>query len=363
LVQNAAGTLFGTTVGGGKKCLLRKFDHNVCGTVFKLNKVGKETVLYRFTGAPDGGWPYSRLVRDAAGNLYGTTAYAGDSSCSHGCGIVFKVDSTGKETVLYSFTGRPDGANPYAGLVRDAAGNLYGTALGGRRGFGVVFNVDSTGKETVQYGFTGSEGDDPLGGLFRDGAGNLYGTTVTGGTGCAHYACGTVFKLSKTGKETVLYSFTGPPDGANPYSGLVRDAAGSVYGTTVNGGTGTECGGSCGTVFKVDSAGKETVLHSFTGGTDGAGPLAGVVLDAQGNLYGTTYYGGSGKCNDGVGVGCGTVFKVDSTGKETVLYNFTGGSDGAGPRAGLLRDSAGNLYGTAFIAGAFGGGVVFKLTP
>ena len=155
-----------------------------------------------------------------------------------------------------------------------------------------------------------------------------------------------------------------PPGREPSRSRLVRDAAGNLYGTTVNGGTGTECGGSCGTVFKVDSTGKETVLHSFTGGTDGASPLAGVVLDAQGNLYGTTYYGGTGKCNDEVGVGCGTIFKVDKFGKETVLYNFTGGSDGAGPRdAGLLRDAAGTLYGTATIGGASGDGVVFKLTP
>jgi len=178
-----------------------------------------------------------------------------------------------------------------------------------------------------------------------------------GGSGC-----GVVFKLDTTGKEIVLHSFTGGADGAAPSTaaGLVRDNAGNLYGTTFTGGQG-KCPSGCGVIFKLSTTGKVTVLHSFTGGADGAGPEAGLVRDIVGNLYGTTSSGGNLAC--GGGSGCGVVFKLDTTGKETVLHRFTGGKDGAIPAGRLVRDNAGNLYGTAQLRGAFLHGVVFKLTP
>jgi len=313
-------------------------------------------VLHSFTGTPDGSSPGASLLRDTAGNLYSTTTKGGSSNyCNGGCGTVFKVDSSGKETVLYSFTGAPDGKFPLASLVRDAAGNLYGITVNGGSfsDYGTVFKVDSSGKETVLHRFTGApDGQNPYGFLFRDAAGNLYGTTTFGGDGNCNIdyspGCGTVFKVDSTGKETVLYSFQGGEDGAYPAEGLVQDQAGNFYSTT-NGGGGGSCAGGCGTVFKLSKTGKETVLHRFTGTpNDGEYATGGVILDAAGNLYGTTSYGGA--YNDG------TVYKVSKTGKETVLYSFTGGNDGGQPlMVMLVRDAAGNLYGTtdAFLGNVF----------
>jgi uncharacterized repeat protein (TIGR03803 family) len=266
--------------------------------------------------------------------------------------VVFEVDTTGKETVLHTFRpGRSkDGSYPTGGLVRDAKGNLYGaTSAGGATGNGTVFKLDKTGKETVLYSFCPmkncADGASPNGDLVRDPSGNLYGTTTTGG----YYSYGVVFKVSETGKETVLYTFTGGADGGEPAAGLVRDAAGNLYGTT------PESSPGAGVVFKVSETGKETVLYTFTGGADGSIPRARLVRDSAGNLYGTTFYGGS---------HYGVVFKLDTTGKETVLYTFTGGADGRNPEAGLVRDAAGSLYGTTVLGGfSYGYGVVFELTP
>jgi uncharacterized repeat protein (TIGR03803 family) len=316
-------------------------------------------VLYSFSGGTDGHQPQAGgLVSDAAGNLYGTTYLGG----AYGQGVLFKLDATGRETVLHAFTGGSDGQNPDANLIRDAEGNLYSTAFGGMYGWGVVFKIDSSGKETVLYSFTGgTDGGTPFGGLIRDQAGNLYGTTLSGGSFvCARQSgCGTVFKLTQTGQETVLYSFQGGPDGQGPL-GVVAGTAGNLYGTTEEGGGSSFCLYGCGTVFKLDRSGVETVLYSFTGQGDGLFPLAGLVGDPAGNLYGTTYLGGA----DGYGV----VFKIDGTGNEMVLHNFTGGADGATPAASLLRDGAGNLYGTTISGGdltcnLLGCGVVFRLDP
>jgi uncharacterized repeat protein (TIGR03803 family) len=324
---------------------------------------------------------------------------------------VFKLDPSGKETVLYSFTGtNGDGANPSAGLIMDSAGNSYGTTqfggvpscyafFGSNPGCGTVFKLDPSGKETVLYSFTGTNGDgaQPTAGLTMDNAGNLYGTTPLGGItsgNCPNSStnpsappppgCGTVFKVDPSGKETVLYSFTlTNGDGAQPSAGLIMDNAGNLYGTTPYGGVGVTSSScsifvtgppippGCGTVFKLDPSGHETVLYSFTGmNGDGAFPKAGLIMDSSGNLYGTTPFGGvtatsSGSCS-GSGpppAGCGTVFKLDPSGHETVLYSFTGtNGDGANPAAGLIMDSAGNLYGTT-AGGSPGAGTVFKLDP
>ena len=296
------------------------------------------TVLHQFKG-PDGASPYGSLIL-RNGSLYGMTRDGG----AHGNGTVFKLTNT-TEKLLYSFSGAPDGAHPLRDLSRDSAGNLYGaTALGGTSGGGTVFKLDAKKNETVLYSFTGgADGEQPQSGLLRDSAGNLYGTTVLGGD--ANY--GTVFKIDTTGTQTVLHSFGGDADGEFPYSGVIQDAAGNLYGTT--GGDGIS---SLGTVFKVDSSGQETVLYSFKGGADGEQPMGGVIRDSAGNLYGTTYLGGSGS---------GTVFKLDKNGNESVLYSFAGSADGANPLGGLVRDKAGTLFGTTENGGAENVGTVFEV--
>jgi uncharacterized repeat protein (TIGR03803 family) len=376
LVRDAAGNLYGTTtVGGDLAC---EYDGVMpgCGTVFRLDPTGKETVLHSFTGAPDGADLVSGLTGDSTGHFYGTTRFGGGTGCSgSGCGVVFKVTKAGKETVLYTFTGGDDGDYPDS-LIRDATGNLYGTTfLGGGTGCnvsgcGTVFKMTKAGKETVLYRFTGGDDGAYPGGLIRDAKGNLYGTAAGGGdmSDCDGSGCGVVFRLSQTGKETVLYRFTGGADGAYP-GGLIRDAKGNLYGTA-GGGDMSDCTG-CGVVFKLAPNGKETVLHSFTGPPDGRIP-EGLLRDSTGNLYGTTAEGGDSNCIEGGG--CGTIFKVDPTGKETVLYTFTGSPDGELPLAVLIMDASGNLYGTTAFGGnpnspCFDGthitgcGVIFKLAP
>ena len=250
--------------------------------------------------------------------------------------------------MLHSFAGGTDGAYPAAGLVFDKKGNLYGTTKEGGGHNGTVFKLTPSGKETVLYNFSGnSDGYYPEAGLILDAKGNFYGTTTLGGG----YFGGTVFKVTPSGKEAVLYRFCSQnncTDGSTP-GGLVFDANGNLYGATNSGG-----GTNNGTVFKLTPSRKETVLYSFTGGTDGAFP-SGLVLDEKGSLYGTTAQAGA---NRG-----GTVFKVaPSTRKETVLYSFTG-ADGANPRAGVAFDKQGNLYGTTYYGGTNNNGIVFKLVP
>lgn len=344
VVLDAKGNLYGTTLNDGAFA---------SGTVFKVSPAGNERVLYSFTATNgDGAFPwYGSLVRDSAGNLYGTTESGGifDQSCPFGCGTVFKVDASGKETVLYRLTGTSeDGTQPWFGLVRDSAGNLYGTTpFGGPFGGGTVFKIGPTGNETLLYGFEDAgDGGFPEGSLLLDAKGNLYGATSSGGPSFE----GTVFEVATSGKETVLYSFTGGSDGGDPGAGLIRDSAGNLYGTTQIGGT-----AGFGTVFRLNPRGQETVVYSFTGGADGAAPYGGsLVRDSAGNLYGVTPAGGDSDF--------GVVFKIDATGTETVLHSFSG-SDGKIPYGTLALDKSGNLYGTTYEGGAYGGGVVFKIAP
>jgi uncharacterized repeat protein (TIGR03803 family) len=372
LVLNTDGNLYGTTqLGGGtSQCI---FGHG-CGTVFKIGKNGKETVLHSFTGAPDGGDPYAGLVRDKVGNLYGTT-YAGGSS---GNGTVFKMDRSGKETVIYSFGPYPDAAQPSSSLILDSAGNLYGASQEGGNatgcfgGCGTIFKVDATGQETVLYNLTQSTGNYPVASPFRDHSGNLYGTALEGGSGSScSGGCGTIFKLSKNHKEKTLLNFAGGSTGGYPEAPLVRDAKGDFYGTTyIYGDPSCNMGYGCGVVFKLSPNGKETILHTFSGTPDGGRPFGSLLRTAKGTFYGITEAGGDATCL-GNGVGCGTVFKMSKSGRVRVLHSFSG-TDGAFPMAGLVTDSAGNLYGTTYAGGdlscdagngAKGCGVVFKITP
>jgi uncharacterized repeat protein (TIGR03803 family) len=364
LTRDAAGNLYGTTQAGGSgKGVCVSFGG--CGTAFKLNRNGEQVWLHDFTFA-NGMQPMAGLLRDAAGNLYGTTTLGGDTKCyEYGCGTVFRLDASGHETVLHKFTGDPNenGSDPGSLLAADAQGNLYGTTPVGP---GTVFTIGTTGKETVLYFFPG--GCVPGPGVILDGAGNLYGAA----TGCDS-GYGEVFELQTDGTLTVLHAFDGG-DGAQPVSALVFDLAGNLYGTTAAGGSSQACGGGCGTVFELSPNGggwTESVLYSFCslkGCADGEEPLAGpLVRDSLGNLYGTTYFGGNSACGRS---GCGTVFKLDNSGHETVLYSFAGGKDGAYPWGGVVMDKAHNLYGAASQAGDFacpanggsGCGVVFKLT-
>jgi len=214
----------------------------------------------------------------------------------------------GSEIVLYSFTGGVDGGNPQSPLIRDSAGNLYGTTrVGGASNQGVVYKLDATGHEMVLYSFTGgADGAHPYAGLILDSAGNLYGTTYRGGPANA----GVVYKVDVAGFETVLYAFTGSADGGNPYAGVIRDSAGNLYGTAHNGGINPFGTGGLGVVYKVDATGHETVLYSCPGGADDGCryPVAGVIHDSHGNLYGTTAEGGPGCL-----YGCGVVFKLNLT--------------------------------------------------
>jgi uncharacterized repeat protein (TIGR03803 family) len=350
------GVLYGTTVYGGGKCPARCYG----GTVFAITTSGSEKVLYSFETSPkhDGKNPRSGVV-DVAGTLYGTTVKGGATSCY--CGTAFKVTLSGAETVLHSFAGEPDGFGPEYGLL-DVGDTLYGiTARGGANNDGTVFTITTSGKERVLHSFGSFAGD----GVLPQSAlinvkGTLYGTTFNGGANCSSIGgCGTVFKLTPSGTETVIYSFKGgKADGKSPAQAPLLDVNGTLYGTTEYGGTRNR-----GTVFSITTAGKETVLHSFGRSGDGVLPYGGL-LDVDGTLYGTTSNGGSVQCGVRYGDvhGCGTVYKTTTTGEETVLHSFGEPHDGRYPYQGLV-DVNGTLFGTTTAGGAHGAGIVFTISP
>jgi uncharacterized repeat protein (TIGR03803 family) len=354
VIIDSTGHLYGTTTSGG--------SHSD-GIAYELTSgtPWTEKVLYNFGGTGDGVYPYSGLLFDSSGNLYGTTFEGGS-----GNGGAFYELSSGTpwtESGLFSFTGGAVGQNPYnyPALIEDSSGNFYGTVnVGGAHSQGMVFKLSlvmGTWTETAVYSFdntTGNDGDYPRGGLVMDSSGTLYGTTVVGGTN----NLGTVFAISSAGLEKVLWNFGGTNDGSEPYPGLIIDSNGNLYGTTSGGGA--HC--NCGTVFELSPGTPytEKVLYSFGGTGDGTYPYAGVIMDSSGNLYGTTEYGGA--HNDGI------VFKLalsSGTWSESWKYSFAGGtSDGALPYSGsLAMDSSGNLYGTTEYGGAHSVGVVFKVVP
>jgi uncharacterized repeat protein (TIGR03803 family) len=322
LISDGAGNLYGTTGNGGTTGL-------GYGLIFKLSPNGSggwnETILHKFVDNIDGANPYGTLLMDAAGNLFGTAHGGGDPHCGSGCGVVFEFspNATGgwRETLLHSFTGGNDGYHPSAGLISDAAGNLYGTASqgGANNGSGVVFRLSNSSghwQYRVLHTFHNSDGQFPATPLVMDGSGNLFGTTSAGGNlnQCIHSGCGVVFELTPTStggwKETLVHTFEDGLDGAIP-SGLIFDNAGNLYGTTEQGGNTSLCRGNadgCGVAFELSpSSGRwiETVLHTFDPNAtpgDGMEPQAGLIFDSAGNLYGTTPIGGAN--------GFGTVFEI-----------------------------------------------------
>lgn len=331
--------------------------------------------LYSFTGTPDGANPFQSNLLNVSGALYGTTGTGGLSNA----GTIFKFDSAGKETVIYSFTGGADGNQPSMGLIRDSQGNFYGTAFFGGDtscvlltteppGCGSVYKFDSSLTNlTILHTFTGgTDGAWPQG-LVIDSAGNLYGVTLYGGNlNCPLYpggGCGVVFKISAAGSLSPLYTFQGGTDGAFPF-GFLTLRGGAVYGGVGGGGNLSDCGGAgCGVVFAVStSTGAEKPLYTFTGGADGASPTSQFLFDTKDNLYGTTYAGGDVGCSNESSVGCGVVFRLSRAGKETVLYTFKGSPDAANPSWGLTVDSSGNGYGTTLYGGTSNLGAVFELS-
>jgi uncharacterized repeat protein (TIGR03803 family) len=339
LVQASDGNFYGVTNGGDVST-----DY---GTVFKITPSGSEAVLHDFsTTGGDGVNPNGTLAQDGTGNFYGTTFKGG----AWGLGTVFKITPSGNETVLHSFGGANDGQKPNAGLILGNDGNFYGTtSAGGVNAQGTVFKITPSGTQTVLYSFgtTSSDAASPGTALVSGTDGSFYGTTIAGGTN----GWGTVFKVTTTGAETVLYSFGAGNDGALPYAALALGNDGNFYGTTTFGGT-----NGYGAVFKMTPSGTLTPLYGFAGGGDGANPRANLVQAADGNFYGTTA-GGE------VNTDYGTVFKITPAGTETVIYNFTNSADGATAYAGLIVGSDMSFYGTTSQGGTNGAGTVFKVTP
>lgn len=381
VVLDRDGTLYGTTIEGGKHPNCFGGYHNGCGTVYSIDTSGDEHLVYSFRGKPDASEPFAGLIRKN-GIFYGTTAAGGSYKPCYtygglGCGTIFEIDRKGDERVLYNFkgsfgSGPIDGQGPMGGLTADSAGNLYGTTpFGGASESGTIFKLAKDGTESTLYSFTGAnDGGRPYSGVIRDASGNLYGVAYFGGNSACTGGCGTIFELGATGSLTVLYSLAGGADGGNPIGGMVMDGAGNLYGTAQNYGN-LNCdkrGGNpgCGTVFRLSAARKFKVLHEFAGSPDGAVPSENLIVDSNGNLYGTTSFGGDSKCNGGYS--CGTVFEVDAHGHESVLHTFTGGSkDGEVPYGPVRRDAKGDLYGTTVSGGTGpcnkGCGVVFELNP
>jgi uncharacterized repeat protein (TIGR03803 family) len=337
LVLGTDGNFYGTTAEGGAQN---------GGTIFEVTPSGTETVLYAFGSVTnDSTGPEADLI-EVKGTFYGTAGAGGGS----GFGTVFSfTPGTGPgtgETILHNFTNNSDGGVPLAPLLLGTDENLYGvTLLGGANGEGTVFKITTSGTPTLTtfFALNGTNGSRAAGGLIEDSSGNFYGTAEDGGSNE-----GTVFKLTSSG----TLSFATPAtmtDGLSPEAGLILGNDGNYYGTASSGGSVND-----GTVFMITPTGAETVVYSFAGGSDGQGPVAKLLLASDGNFYGTTQFGGTGNS--------GTVFKLTPQGVESVLYSFTGGSDGALPEGDLVQGSDGALYGTTRRGGALGQGVVFRLT-
>jgi len=352
---NIDGTLYGTTFNGGSSTCATKYRYypEWCGTVFAITKSGKESVLYSFKGGSDGESPLAGLI-DVNGTLHGTTREGG----GNGAGTVFSITTSGAETVLHRFTGVPnDGSTPVAELL-NVNGTLYGTTFNGGsstcfttthspEGCGTVFAITPSGAETVLYSFNGYPDDGSGPGNLVNLHGTLYGTTALGGSHCKElHGCGTVFAITTSGAERVLYSFKGNrKDGQG--SGNIVNVSGTFYGTTNKGGA-----DNAGTAFKITTLGNETLLYSFLKDSSGGGP--GGLINVDGTLYGTTGVGGRN--------GWGTLLSITTSGTLTVLHSFGASGDGKQP-VGDLTNVNGTLYGTTRKGATGGNGTAFWLKP
>ncbi len=362
LVQGEDGNLYGTTYQGGSGTSCRAYG---CGTIFKISPAGALTTLHNFVGYPvEGSNPAAGLLLDNNGSLYGTTEYGGTGNFLGG--TVFAVTPGGTVTTLYSFCAHApcvNGTVPLAGLVLGMDGNFYGTTEDGGTNTGTIFKMTPAGTLNVIHNFEGPAY--PESGLVQGSDGNFYGTTYWGGA----HAFGQVFKVTSSGTFTTLYSFcpsqSNCTDGAYPQAGLIQGTDGNLYGTTSQGGvSGGSCKGyGCGTVFKITTSGTLTTLYSFCSQSDcadGEYPVAALVQASDGNFYGTTAFGGSDSAC-AKGEGCGTVFEITAEGALTTLASFNV-TNGQHPRAGLVQDTDGNFYGTTDLGGANSKGTVFSLS-
>lgn len=347
----------------GRALLTLMFALTLAAMLAQPARAQTYTVLYTFTGGTDGGWPYSGVILDNSGNLYGTTETSGDvTACGafHGCGVVYMLDPSGNETVLHTFEGGSDGREPQWGnLFRDKEGDLLDTTVyggGGNPGLGVIYGLTASGKEIILHRFQGgpNDGEEPQTGLIRGPDGTFYGTTAAGGSG-PFGDCGTVFSMTNSGKVTILHSFVGT-DGCQPEGGLVMDSAGNMYGVTSTGGT-----DGYGVVYEITTTGTVTVLHNFANQPDGAMPLGILAIDKTGDLYGTTPSGGNPACTT-AHQGCGIVFEIDTQGTEHILHSFLS-AEGGLPYGGVVLDAAGNIYGSTSGFSTYNWGSLFKLDP
>jgi len=335
LMQASDGNLYGTSSTGGA---------NGAGSVFRITTNGSLTILHSFTGGEDGANPFGGLIQASDGNFYGTTS----EELTGGAGTVFRMSSQGILTTLYSFTGLEDGSDPTT-LTQASDGNLYGTTfIDGAGGNGTIFRVTTNGTLTTLYSFTGNwDGANPLGMLVQARDGKLYGTTAYGGNG----DLGTVFRITLGGAFALIHQFNGTNDGAKPLAGLVQASDGGLYGTAALGGPG---GKDYGTVFRISTNGAFTRIHAFTGGNGGEHPTGQLARAGDDSLYGTTQFGGL--------AGYGSVFRLDTNGTFVNYHSFTG-SGGSGPLGGLVLATDGNLYGTTVGGGASDDGTAFRMTP
>jgi uncharacterized repeat protein (TIGR03803 family) len=329
---DAAGNIYGTTNSGG-------VSGN--GTIFELAPDGTETVLHSFGGA-DGASPQGAVVLlGTANTIYGTTEYGGSAHL----GVLYRLTATGTYTKLHTFTGN-DGANPTGRLIRDKAGNLYGTTiLGGANGnYGTVFKYGVDKSFTVLHAFNGTDGSGPRAGVIRDTSGNLFGVTVSGGTN----NFGTVFEIASDGTFSTLYNFTGGTDGSSPHGGLALDpATGDLFGSTYQGGANGH-----GSVFKLTAAGTLTTLYSFRGVVDGGGPEGDMVRIGP-TLYSTASQGGAPPCR------CGVFYQINAAGKIKVLHSFTKATGGYYSTGPVWVAKEQSFFGAASSFGAHNDGVVW----
>ena len=384
------GNLYGVTQAGGNLSCAYQTSFAGCGTIYKSDTTGNLATLYSFSGR-DGAYPVASLTQGSNGSFYGTTSFGGTNtsecvvngtSTPAGCGALFSLALPNSFALLYSFGPfySPLAVSPQAPLIQANSGHWYGsTIVGGNSscsgrigtssntGCGSIFAYSSANGGSALHTFSGSDGAYPEGALLQQKDGNFYGITSGGGLlTCSSYdslGCGTVFQMTSAGAIKTLHSFSST-DGAHPYQAMILGSDGWMYGVTVFGGSTTCSGGAqwigCGTVFKIDTSGNFTALHSFSG-SDGAYPTA-IMQATDGYFYGTTQGGGDVSCSGRYGPGCGTVFKMDSAGNVTVLYSFTGQSDGSWPESGVIQGADGNLYGTTAYGGTNDDGVIFRIS-